>query len=242
MEKMKRRIRKAMVKEKVLRLLLVDDHAVVRKGLGLGLLLGMDGRFEVVAEVERGDEALAAYEEHGPDVVLMDVRMPGKGGVEATAGIRKKFPEAKVLMLTSYDLDEDVFRALDAGAAGYLLKTVAHEELFEAILCVHGGGRYLPGDLAERVEARNPRAQLSPRELETLELLAKGFTNKEIGMALGVTERTGKAMRRRYCPSWKWRTGRRRWTRPTSGVCCGFEVCRKVWLHPAAGPRWVGAF
>ena len=191
MGNVKGRIKKCMVKEDVLRLLLVDDHAVVRKGLGL--LLGMDERFKVVAEVERGDEALAAFEEHDPDVVLMDVRMPGKDGVEATAGILGDFPEAKVLMLTSYDLDEDVFRALDAGASGYVLKTVGHEELFEAILCVHGGGRYLPGDLAERVEARNPRAQLSPRELETLELLARGLTNREIGLALGVTERTGKA-------------------------------------------------
>ncbi len=191
MGNVKGRVRKAMVKEDVLRLLLVDDHAVVRKGLGL--LLGMDDRFKVVAEVERGDEAEAAYAEHLPDVVLMDVRMPGKDGVEALAAIRKDFPEAKVLMLTSYDLDEDVFRALDAGACGYLLKTVGHEELFEAILRVRGGGRYLPRELADRVEGRNPRAQLSPRELETLELMAKGLTNREIGVALGVTERTGKA-------------------------------------------------
>ncbi len=119
---MKGGIRKAMVKEDVLRLLLVDDHAVVRKGLGL--LLGMDERFKVVAEVERGDEACAAFEKHDPDVVLMDVRMPGKDGVEALAEIRENFPEARVLMLTSYDLDEDVFRALDAGASGYVLKTV----------------------------------------------------------------------------------------------------------------------
>lgn len=191
MENVKRRIKKGMVTEEILRLLLVDDHAVVRKGLGL--LLGMDERFHVVAEVERGDEAKAAYAEHKPDVVLMDVRMPGKNGVEALAEIRMEYPDAKVLMLTSYDLDEDVFRALDAGAAGYVLKTVGHEELFEAIQCVHGGKRYLPGDLAERMEGRNPRAQLSPRELETLDLLAKGYTNRDIGLALGISERTGKA-------------------------------------------------
>ncbi len=188
---MKGRIKKKMVKEDVLRLLLVDDHAVVRKGLGL--LLGMDGRFAVVGEVDDGAEALAAYEESKPDVVLMDVRMPKKDGVAGLVAIMAKFPDACVLMLTSHDLDEDVFRALDAGASGYVLKTVAHEELFEAILCVHDGGRYLPSDLAERVEARNPRAQLSPRELQTLELMAKGLTNREIGVALGVTERTGKA-------------------------------------------------
>ncbi len=191
MENVKGGIRKRMFEGNVLRLLLVDDHAVVRRGLGL--LLGMDMRFEVVAEVERGNGALAAYAEHLPDVVLMDVRMPGQDGVEALTEIRANFPEAKVLMLTSYDLDEDVFRALDAGAAGYVLKTVGHEELFEAILCVHGGGTYLPGDLAERVKDRNPRAQLSPRELEALDLMAKGLTNREIGLALGVTERTGKA-------------------------------------------------
>ncbi len=188
---MKNRIQKRMAKDNALKLLLVDDHSVVREGLGL--LLEADDRFQVVAEVERADEAQVAYRKLKPDVVLMDVRMPGKDGVQATAEIIERFPEAKVLMLTSYDLDEDVFRALDAGACGYVMKTVGHAELFEAILCVHGGGRYLPHDLGVRVKARNLRAQLSPRETQTLHLLAKGCTNRQIGMAMEIAERTAKA-------------------------------------------------
>ena len=180
-----------MTKDDALKLLLVDDHSVVREGLRL--LLEADDRFQVVAEVEQAEQALAAYKKFKPDVVLMDVRMPGKDGVEATAGILEKFPEAKVLMLTSYDLDEDVFRALDAGACGYVMKTVGHAELYEAILCVHGGDGYLPHDLGVRVKARNLRAQLSPRETQTLYLLAKGCTNRQIGMAMEIGERTAKA-------------------------------------------------
>jgi len=174
-----------------IRLLLVDDHAVVR--YGLAMLISLEDDFEVVGEAEDMEGAVACYRKHQPDVTLMDVRMPGADGIEALRRIRADFPNARVIMLTTYDLDEDVFRALDAGAVGYLLKTVQHAELFDAVRRVYSGKRCVPKALETRLADREVRSRLTPREVETLDLLARGFTNREIGTALGVSERTAKA-------------------------------------------------
>jgi DNA-binding NarL/FixJ family response regulator len=174
-----------------IRLLLVDDHFVVRSGLAM--LLAQQDDFEVVAEADDAEQAVAHYRQFRPDVTLMDVRMPGASGIEALQSIRAEFPDARVIMLTTYDLDEDVFRALEAGAVGYLLKSVRHAELFNAVRKVHAGDRCVPQSLETRCKNGALRSRLSPREVETLDLLARGFSNREIGSALGVTERTAKA-------------------------------------------------
>ena len=174
-----------------IRLLLVDDHSVVRSGLAM--LIGQEEDFAVVGEADDAEQAVASFRKHRPDVTLMDVRMPGADGIEALRRIRVEFPEARVVMLTTYDLDEDVFRALDSGAVGYLLKTVQHVELFAAVRRVHAGERCVPRVLEARLADREVRSRLTPREVETLDLLARGFTNREIGSALGVGERTAKA-------------------------------------------------
>jgi DNA-binding NarL/FixJ family response regulator len=173
-----------------IRILLVDDHFVVRSGLAM--LLAQQDDFNVVDEADDAEQAVTLFRKHQPDITLMDVRMPGASGIAALQRIRAEFPQARIVMLTTYDLDEDVFLALDAGAVGYLLKSVTHAELFAAIRKVHGGERCVPKELEARLEAA-PRSRLSPREVETLDLLARGFSNREIGSALSVTERTAKA-------------------------------------------------
>jgi DNA-binding NarL/FixJ family response regulator len=174
-----------------IRVLLVDDHSVVRSGLAM--LIGQEEDFVVLGQADDAEQAVALFRQYRPDVTLMDVRMPGADGIEALRQIRAEFPDARVIMLTTYDLDEDVFRALDAGAVGYLLKTVQHAELFAAVRRVHAGERCVPRVLEARFMDREVRSRLTPRETETLDLLARGFTNREIGVALGISERTAKA-------------------------------------------------
>ncbi len=174
-----------------IRLLIVDDHSIVRSGLAM--LIGQEEDFAVVGEADDAEQAVKCFTEQRPDVTLMDVRMPGVDGIEALRRIREQFPDARVVMLSTYDLDEDIFRAFDAGAVGYLLKSVQHAELFAAVRNVHAGKRCVPKTLEARLEDRTIRSRLTPREVETLDLLARGFTNKEIGTALQVSERTAKA-------------------------------------------------
>jgi two-component system, NarL family, response regulator len=172
-------------------LLIVDDHSIVRSGLAM--LIRQEEDFAVVGEADDAGQALECFRRHRPDVTLMDVRMPGVDGIEALKRLRAEFPDARVVMLTTYDLDEDIFRAFDAGAVGYLLKSVQHDELFAAVRRVHAGERCVPQALEARLENRTLRSRLTPREVQTLDLLARGFTNREIGTALGVSERTAKA-------------------------------------------------
>jgi two-component system NarL family response regulator len=178
-----------MARQKI-RLLLVDDHLVVR--VGLRSLLESQPDMTVVAEAASGAAAVEAHAKHKPDVVLMDLRMPGQSGAEAISAIRKTCPEARVLVLTTFDTDEDVFRALEAGACGCLLKNVDSAPLLRAIREIHAGTYKLPSELAARLAQRRAAPQLSAREREVLELIVRGRSNKEIGQSLGVAENTVK--------------------------------------------------
>jgi DNA-binding NarL/FixJ family response regulator len=180
-----------MPPKKSIRLVLVDDHSVVR--MGLSAVLGLDDELTVVAEAEDGAQALVEYRTHRPDVVLMDVRMPGMGGVEALGAIVAEFPEARVLMLTTSDLDEDLQRAIDAGASGYLLKSVSRDELVRAIKEVHAGHRYIPALLEKRLLELEHRKHLSSRETEVLDGMRRGLSNRDIAKTLSLSEHTVKS-------------------------------------------------
>ena len=172
------------------RILIVDDHPAVRAGLAAVILAESD--LAVVAQAENGDQAVALYREHQPDVVLMDLRMPVLGGVEAIQRITAEFPEARVLALTTYQGDADVRRALDAGARGYLLKHMLMAEVIAAIRAVHGGEWVIPPAVAASLAQHRERTALTARELEVLGLVAKGLSNKEVALVIGRTEETVK--------------------------------------------------
>ena len=171
--------------------MLVDDHPAFRKGMAA--LIASEPGLSVIAETGNGDEALKLYRQKRPDVVLMDLRLPGRGGVEATLAIRKEFPDAKIVVLTTFDTDEDIYRAIQSGAKSYLLKDSPDDELSATIRAVYAGEQPLPRKVAERLAKRQERADLSQREMEVLQLLIKGRSNKEIGSSLFISEDTVKA-------------------------------------------------
>lgn len=177
-------------KTKPIRVLVVDDHHVVRSGVVASL--GIEDDLAVVGEAESGEQALAIYAEHAPDVVLMDLRMRGGNGIETTAALRAKVPDARVLMYTTFDGEEDVYRAVQAGARGYLLKSAPRDELITAIRTVAAGERYLPPELAQRLAQRVAGPEISEREVEVLRLISAGKSNKEIGSTLHIAEDTVK--------------------------------------------------
>jgi DNA-binding NarL/FixJ family response regulator len=171
--------------------LIVDDHFVFRAGIKAVLSLRKD--FQVVAEAEDTASALAAFRLHKPGMTLMDLRMPGELGIEAVRQIRREFPAARVLMLTTFDGDEDIHRALEAGACGYLLKNVPGPELLRAIEAAALGESYIPPQVQKRLEERASFGQLTDREREVLPFVVKGLTNKDIARILKFTEFTAKA-------------------------------------------------
>lgn len=174
-----------------IRVLVVDDHKVVR--VGLRAMIGHEADMEVVAEAEDGPSALAAHAAHDPDITLVDLRLPDISGAELITRIRKTRPDAKFIILTSYDADEDVFRAIQAGAHGYLLKGTFPEGILEeAIRTVHAGQRVIPPGIAERLASRISVPALTPREISVLELVAKGLSNREISAALSTKPGTVK--------------------------------------------------
>jgi DNA-binding NarL/FixJ family response regulator len=173
-----------------IRIMVADDHHVVRQGL-VALLKTVNG-FEVVAEAADGKQALDRFDEHRPDVTLMDLRMPNLGGVEAVALIRRKHPAARIIVLTTFDGDEDIYRALQAGAKSYLLKGMFGEELIEVIRAVHAGKTRIPPAVAERLADRLGGPGLTNRELEVLKKIVAGRSNKEIGAELSISEATVK--------------------------------------------------
>jgi DNA-binding NarL/FixJ family response regulator len=171
-------------------ILTVDDHPMIREGLAA--LLQSEPGFIVVAESENGQDAVEQYRLHRPDLVLMDLRMPVMGGLAATKAILADDPDARIIVLTTYDGDEDIHRALEAGAKGYLLKDMLRKEVVAAVRSVLLGGRGIPASVAVRLAEYTPRVALTPREQEVLELMARGFTNGDIGTAIGRTEGTVK--------------------------------------------------
>jgi DNA-binding NarL/FixJ family response regulator len=180
-----------MKKTKPIRVLCVDDHPVVRDGLMA--MIGTQPDMSVVDdEAGDGQEAVIKYREHRPDVVVMDLRMPRLGGVEATRQIRKEFPGARIIVLTTYEGDEDIYRALEAGAKAYLLKDTVRTELMQSIREVMSGHRHVSAAVATCLAEHTPRTKLSERELQVLPLIAKGLRNKEIGAALEIAEDTVK--------------------------------------------------
>lgn len=180
-----------MTPNRPIRLLLVDDHSVVR--MGLAALLGLDRNFIVVAEAEDGEQALEKYLAERPDIVLMDVRMPGMGGVAAVRALLAKWPEARILMLTTSELEEDIYHAIEAGASSYILKSATREQLTQAINTLHAGESYFPSAIAERLKDHSKRKHLSQREIEVLDGMRRGLSNRDIGLTLGISEHTVKA-------------------------------------------------
>jgi len=173
-----------------IRVLVADDHLILR--LGLVTLINGETDMKVVAEASNGQHVVELFREHRPDVTLMDLRMPGLNGVEAISAICAEEPDAKVIVLTIHKGDEAVYQALRAGARGYLLKDIATDEILAAVRSVHEGRRCIPPAIAARMAERIRHSDLTPREIDVLKLIAKGFSNKQIGDRLGIAEATVK--------------------------------------------------
>jgi DNA-binding NarL/FixJ family response regulator len=174
-----------------IKVLVVDDHPILRAGVAA--IIGACPEMTAVAQAGSGEEAMALFERHQPDITLMDLRLPGISGVEAIRAIRAKHPKARFVVLTTYEGDEDIYQALEAGAVGYIIKGMPHEFLIDALRRVHAGGRFLPRPVEKVLAARMPASELSARERQVLALMVAGRSNKEIASSLGITEATVKS-------------------------------------------------
>jgi DNA-binding NarL/FixJ family response regulator len=170
------------------RILIVDDHPVVLAGLTS--MLGTQAGMEVVGSAASGEEALDILRLKPADLVLLDLRMPGMNGIDTLHALKRAKINVRVIILTSFDTDEDIYRAVQAGAQGYLVKDAPQSDMIEAIWAVHAGKRYFPRHIASRLAERMMRINLTARELEVLVLIARGLTNKEIGSALQISGNT----------------------------------------------------
>jgi two-component system NarL family response regulator len=173
-----------------IRILVAEDHLVAR--VGVSTIVNMQPDMTVVAEASNGHQAVELFRKHQPDVTLLDLRMPGMGGVEAATAIRAGYPGARMIALTTYGGDEDIRRALAAGVQAYLTKDVLHDELLKAIRAVHAGQTYLPAAVAASLAAQLPRPDLSAREVQVLGLIVRGQANKQIAYTLSIAEHTVK--------------------------------------------------
>jgi two-component system, NarL family, response regulator len=175
---------------KRIRILIAEDHLIAR--VGVTTIVNMQPDMTVVAEAASGQQAVDLFRKHLPDVTLLDLRMPVMSGVEAAIAIRREYPEARLIALTTYGGDEDIRRALQAGVQAYLTKDVLHDELLKAIRAVHAGETYLPPSVAATLAAQLPGSVLTAREMEVLSLIVGGFPNKQIAYKLNIAEHTVK--------------------------------------------------
>jgi DNA-binding NarL/FixJ family response regulator len=172
------------------KVLIVDDHPIVR--VGIAAIINANPEMVTVAQCGTGEESIGLFERHLPDITLMDLRLPGMSGVEAIRTIRLQHPRACFVVLTTYEGDEDIYQAIEAGARAYVIKGMPHEALTDALRRVHAGGRFLPPPVSRALAGRTPDSDLSAREREVLSLLARGETNRQIAQHLGITEATVK--------------------------------------------------
>lgn len=179
-----------MMDTATIRIMIIDDHPVVRAGLES--MLSTQPDMVVVASASSGIEALALLETITPDVILMDLRMSGMSGLDAIRAINQRPDPPRILVLTSFDAEEDIYQSVGAGAQGYILKDTSQDRLLEAIHLIYEKKRYFPADIAARLIERMARSNLTPREHQVLQLVAKGLTNKEIGRALGISDNTAR--------------------------------------------------
>lgn len=173
-----------------IRVLVIDDHPIMR--VGIAAIIQATRDMTAIAQAGSAEEALPLYEKHLPDITLIDLRLPGMSGVDYIRAVIARHPEAKFVVLTTYEGDEDIHQAMEAGASGYLLKGLPQEMLVNAVRRVHAGGRYLPPPMSQALASRTPDSNLSTRERQVLGLVAKGNSNKEIATTLGITEATVK--------------------------------------------------
>ena len=173
-----------------IRILIADDHYVVR--IGLNALISVESDMQVVAEAADGAQALELFVRHRPDLALLDMRMPVKDGVQTATEIRSQFPEARIIMLTAFEGDENIHKALQAGAHGYVFKNSSVEKLIPALRAVLAGGKWIPQEVASRLASRKSFEKLTDREVQVLRELAKGLANKEIAESLNISEHTVK--------------------------------------------------